>query len=1105
MTAAVHILCGPSGSGKTRRLRERFRECCGQGTGALWLAPTRRAADALRAELLDDSPACLGAALLTFQDFADEVVRVNDPAARPFTDSLRRQLVEDVVAELQRRGELSHFERVHDTRGFGEGVSALLAELKRAGVRPAEFARAAYRRGYDGARAGRTLNGRTISLKERQCARVFARYQRLADRHRLLDAEDRLRLARDLLADGRRRPFDGVQAVFADGFTGFARAEHGLLDALAEFAEEFWLALTDEAGDHRAELFDRPRATLAQLQRLGPDVVTLPIPPAAPGELPARPTGLAHVERQLFRPLRAVEVSARADGLLCLEAPGALGEARMVARQIKALLRDGVAAEEVVVTARDLAPYADLLREVFAEYGIPADVEGTDPLARNPAVATLLRAARLPDEDWPFAAVTALLRSGYFRPAWPEAGGADVPLHAEALLRLLGEPRGRDAYLAAVRRWAESPPPGLEDEQAEESRRRRTHELAVRCRPFLQRFFRAWEGAPDQAPLGEHARWLRVFADDVGLPRAADDSPRDRAALARLWDELARWADLEARLHGPRELDGKVFQRRLAALAAEAGLARTPRGPGRVRVLSAGQARHLDADHVFLMGLGERGFPRLTAAEPIFDEQERQALRQAGVGVACVSDRMPDEMLLFYRVVTRARRRLVLSYPAVDEKGQPLLPSSFLGALLDCFAPGAVPTERRSMLLDRFERDIPLSPTEHRVRVAAGLADEGADVRFVEEASLLRPDLAANLADAAELARERLSSHEYGPYDGLFRGAAVAAEVASLFGPERVFSPTALEDYVACPFRFFLGHVLRLEPLEEPREEIEVTRRGQAFHRALSRLHKQLRGDGVHRPAPEVEGQLLRQLGDAVEEDVARAPSPASKELWRLEGRRLLRAAARYGGHWTKFVGPWLEVSVSPEPLLFEVDFGLPSEDGAAAHGPLVIRTEEAEVRVSGRIDRVDVAELPDGGVGFWVIDYKTGRAGHYTGSDLAEFRRLQLTLYALAVEEVLLAGRGARPLGLAYWLVTDTGPKVALPGRGVHGWFREAERWGSVRERLRRWVATLAAHIRKGAFPLCPRSEHCTQTCDYSQVCRISQSRGVGKVWSLPLPLVPA
>src|SRR2546430_62703 len=99
MSATVHILCGPAGSGKTARLRERYRALAADPGAALWLGPTRRAVEAVRESLLD-GPSLLAPRLLTFQDFADEIVRANDPAARPLSDVQRRLLIEEIVAEL---------------------------------------------------------------------------------------------------------------------------------------------------------------------------------------------------------------------------------------------------------------------------------------------------------------------------------------------------------------------------------------------------------------------------------------------------------------------------------------------------------------------------------------------------------------------------------------------------------------------------------------------------------------------------------------------------------------------------------------------------------------------------------------------------------------------------------------------------------------------------------------------------------------------------------------------------------------------------------------------------------------------------------------------
>ncbi len=390
-------------------------------------------------------------------------------------------------------------------------------------------------------------------------------------------------------------------------------------------------------------------------------------------------------------------------------------------------------------------------------------------------------------------------------------------------------------------------------------------------------------------------------------------------------------------------------------------------------------------------------------------------------------------------------------------------------------------------------KDEPVSAAEIRVRAAATWNEGG------RNSPTLSADLQANLHEAGKLFEKRFKTTNHNAYDGLLRDAALAGELASMFGPERVFSPTALEEYISCPFRFFLHQVLRLEPLEEPSEEIEVTRRGQAYHRAMARLHRKLKASGVHGPTDAVAQDMTREMEEAVEEDVRRAPSPAAKELWRLEGRRLVHTAKRYVEQWRKFLGPWAQHGVSPQPHLFEADFGLPSAETAPA-GPLVVRIDDVEVRVSGRIDRVDLAELDDG-VGFWIIDYKTGRSGHYTSKALAEYSRLQLTLYALAVEEVLLAGRAARPLGLAYWMVTEDGPKIALPGRAPAKWLEDGGRWRTIREDLRRWVVTLVRNIRQGNFVLQPREQDCTATCSYGPTCRITQARG-RKEGMLPLPM---
>jgi ATP-dependent helicase/nuclease subunit B len=1105
MAATVHILYGPTGSGKTARLLAEYCQRAQAGLGAaLWLAPTARAAEAVLQRLLahpqsgSKAPhALLCPQVIALADFTAELIRHHDPVARPLSPVEQWLIVAELVAQQHQRGDLSYFASIAETAGFTEAVLGSLDELNELGIRPEEFTRVT-------SEAGGRGSGRRTKL--RQCAGLFRHYQRQLDKQFLLhEAAQTWRAAR-LIHQGKTAPFDGVRSVFLDGFVELTVAEKALVGELTAWAEELWVALPGDEEALRTELFTSAARLRDWLEEVARGARFVTHSPATD----ARPTGIRHLERALFG--ERSEVAADGAGLELIEAPGAVGEARLVARRIVGLLLEGVPPGQIVVTQRDLTGSLDLLEEVFAEYRISVDIDEARPLLANPAVRTLLRAVRLPDDGWPFAGVTTLLRSNYFDPEWPEClQEPDVARHAEGLLRLVGEPRGREAFLKAGEVWADSPPEGLEDESAEEPQRLRKVRLARRCRPFLNRFFSAWDELPSSATIGEFTAWLKRFAMDIGLMRSAQTSADDKRALERLWEELERWACRDqGRGLGGRSLTRAEFVHLLSTAASARILARTAPGPNRVRVVPADDARHLEADYLFLMGLGEGSFPDLSAPLSLLDDGDRIALRQAGSPIPHPSERLAQEQLLFYQLVTLPRKGLVLSYAAVDEKGHDELPSSFLRAVRDCFTPGAIPLKRQRMLIEGVTTEPPLSDAERRVRWAINYRDRPFQLAEVPENGLPE-DLQANIRAAARMAAARFGSEEYGPFDGRLSNPALEDELAAVVGREKVFSPTALEAYVACPFRFFMGHVLRLEPLEEPSEEVEHTRRGAAVHRALSRFHRRQRerhpewlADPVIPERAEVE--LLDELDRAIAEYADRAPSPASKELWRLEGERLKRSARKYRGHWQAFLEPWRKQGAMPRPHHFEAAFGnergdSPPADGQATMPHLTIHVGNVEVRIGGRIDRIDVDEIADG-LGFWVIDYKTGRSAHHTSKELERFEKLQLPLYALAAERLFFAGQRSRPLGLAYWMVTENGPKPALPaGRQALAWLASAERWQRFREQLQAWIVALAGRMRQGMFPLAPRSEQCTTTCQFGEVCRITQSRATGKVWDLALP----
>ena len=199
-----------------------------------------------------------------------------------------------------------------------------------------------------------------------------------------------LATATAIIERGLPAPFDRVRAVFVDGFVSFTPLEWRLVEVFAR-RTELWVGLPAEEGG-RADAFPGARGNSAapyrpRWRRVGCGVRS---GGARGTRTDARPAGLSHLEGHLFGP--AVPAASDAAGLRLIEAPGPLGEARLVARRIRTLVAAGTKPGAIVVTARELTYSFDLLGEVFAEYGLPVELDGDDAVLRNPAVGTLLRA-----------------------------------------------------------------------------------------------------------------------------------------------------------------------------------------------------------------------------------------------------------------------------------------------------------------------------------------------------------------------------------------------------------------------------------------------------------------------------------------------------------------------------------------------------------------------------------------------------------------------------------------------------------------------------------------------------------------------------------------
>ncbi|HEV2473747.1 MAG TPA: PD-(D/E)XK nuclease family protein, partial [Chthonomonadales bacterium] len=207
---------------------------------------------------------------------------------------------------------------------------------------------------------------------------------------------------------------------------------------------------------------------------------------------------------------------------------------------------------------------------------------------------------------------------------------------------------------------------------------------------------------------------------------------------------------------------------------------------------------------------------------------------------------------------------------------------------------------------------------------------------------------------------------------------------------------TAFRTYLACPFRFYLAHVLQLSGVEQETEELDGGRFGTLLHDALSAFAK----DDLHGVTDA--GAIEAALNSALDESAARMFGTEAAPIVGLQINQARRRLKRFAEWETQ------QRSAGWKTVRCEQEFELKLEEGVPS--------------VRGRIDRIDFH--PD--QGYRIIDYKSGdskktpKDTHLAKKNGAtEWVDLQLPLYHLFWRRHLeQQGEWPRAISLGYCLL---------------------------------------------------------------------------------------
>lgn len=969
---------------------------------------------------------------------------------------------------------LGRFQALADRPGLVRALARTLREVRLAGLGPAELADV-----------------------DPELAPILASYERALAAAHLADRASVLSAAREQAAQGRDTlGLVSVPLLLLDVAVDHAR-EAALLEVLATQARD--LLAVHASGDARTRSF--LQLSLASATRQA----RTPVSPGALGRLQARlfdpasePASASDIQRQ-----ERQERQEHEQRVVVVSAPGESRECVEIARRIHREAEAGVAFDRMAVLLRAPSAYRAHLEEAFRRARIPAHfaqgVSRPDPAGR--AFLALLACAADGLSARRFAEYLSLGqvpdRTGDGAP--PEA----LPSH-ERWVR-------SDDELGPASAAAE-PDVGPPEDDASLPSPRRWERLIVDAAVIggLPRWQRRLEGL-------RHELQLELAALDdhdpdspraLGLQRSLADLATLRAfavPLLEALDALPELADWSTWLDALAALATRALRRPLHVLSVLSELA--PMGPigpvdlagvrlvlsgrlrdllvppdtssaGRVLVAPIEQARGLAFEVVFVPGLAEKLFPQKVVEDPVLRDEARLALG-AHARLATNDDRIADERLLLRLAVGCARERVVLSYPRIDlDQARPRVPSFYglevlrasEGTLfgfdeLTRRAEQAAATDGAAAT--RLGWPAPASPAdaideaEHDLALLAPLLHRPPEETKGAARYLL--DANEHLARALRF-RARRWLKRWTAADGLVEPSADAlAAVRAQLPTVRSYSPTSLQHFAACPYRFLLQAVHRLSPREapEPIEELDPLQRGTLVHEVLFELLSGLRDEGRVPLAREELPALRDRLDEVVERVAARhceQLAPAIERVWD-DGIASIRADVR----------EWLVRAVEPSewtPWRFELSFGLGDRrdrDTTSRPEPVVLADG---VRLRGSIDLVERRD--DGALR--ATDYKTGKARATGDTVIGGGAVLQPVLYALALEQMFPDAKVTG--GLLYYCTSAGGyAEASIP---LDGFARQAatDALGVVGEALS-----------KGFLPAAPASGAC-EYCDYRPVC---------------------
>lgn len=765
-----------------------------------------------------------------------------------------------------------------------------------------------------------------------------------------------------------------------DGFTGFTPVQNRLLGVLLQICEDVRVTVTIPKEEDPYlyqgpyQLFSLSKEMTTKLLNVCREKKILIKDPvwmeeAVPYRFREKPE-MAFLESHLFR-YRKERYTKDQDRIRIMHALSPSHEVEAAAGEIRSLVRTkGWRYRDCAVIVPELSAYADDIRTIFSEYGIPVFTDQKRSILLNPFVEYVRSLIGMIQKGFSYESVFRFLRTGLSGFTMTEVDSMENYVLA---LGIRGYKKWQSAWIRKMK--------GMDEEELTEVNHLRVR-FIEKLEPFVFVLRQQRKTVRDitealydflvQEELYTKLKEQERFFRDNGELALAKEYSQVYRIVIELFDKFVA-------LLGDESLSVREYGELLDSGLEEARVGVIPPGTDEVMVGDMERTRLKEIKALFFLGANDSFLPGQPGAGGLLSEYDREKISAGGRKLSPGGkEKTYIQKFYLYMILTKPGERLYLSYASVSADGKSLRPAYLIRDIRKLY-PGlkVVQEEERSM------KEIELTNKNSLELLIRGLQNQETESSWWKELySWYRKD-----NERSRQMDEILETFFFRMPDD--RLSKEAAEILYREGLDR--GVTRLEKYASCAFAHFLAYGLRLSERQE--YEFKPLDWGNLFHKAME--HFAGKAGKLEIPVTEITEEMRRKLVDeCVEESIVDYENTILYSTKRRE--YLITRMKRL-------------VDRTVWALLRQQKMGDFSQTGT-------------EVRFEGgKIDRIDTCEGKDQ-VFVKVTDYKTGSKSF----DMTAFYyglQLQLAVYmnaALELEKKKHPNKEIIPAGIFYYQMKD-------------------------------------------------------------------------------------